>query len=160
MTPPIWWLMMMGHDFYTLHMDPQLYSSTHWSQWVKGSELGAAWVKEFNSDQKFCLHGQSSVLCVLGLILKWNLASLCHFPLTCVRHSCFLFPGSLRDLAAAVFVQAEGDRGQEGARSQGSRSDLQSSILRSSHSLSGPCDVQVSFLEAFHSCSYLGLFRT
>ena len=104
--------------------------------------------------------GQGSVLCALGLILKWNLASLCHFPLTCVGSSCFLSTGSLRALAAAVLVQAEGDRGQEGAKSQGSRFDLESSILCSSHPLSGPCGVRASFLEAFHSCSYLGLFRT
>ena len=94
---------------------------------------------------------QSSVWCALGWILKWNLTSLYHSPRTWAR---VLFPGPLRALTAAMFVQAEGDRGQEGTKSQGSRFDLESSILFSSHPLSGPCGVQVSFLEAFHSCSY------
>ena len=94
---------------------------------------------------------RSSVWCALGWLLKWNLTSLYHSPLTWAG---VLFPGPLRALAAAVFVQAEGDRGQEGTKSQGSRFDLESSILFSLHPLSGPYGVQVSLLEAFHSCSY------
>lgn len=149
MTPPIWWLMIMGHVFLYFTHGP---STLFFHPLITVSQ---GRVKEFNNDQKFCLHGaEFCLVCSWHTrfhFLKWNLTSLYHSPRTWAR---VLFPGPLRALTAAMFVQAEGDRGQEGTKSQGSRFDLESSILFSSHPLSGPCGVQVSFLEAFHSCSY------
>lgn len=96
---------------------------------------------------------QSSVWCALGWVLKWNLTSLYHSLLTCAR---VLFPGPLSPCSRCV---CPGWRwqGTRGCKEQSSRFDLESSLLFSSHPLSGPCGVQVSFPEAFHSCSY---FRT
>lgn len=70
---PSHWLMIVGRVILYFAVDPQLCSSSHWSQQVRGNELGEAWVKAFNNDWISCPHGtQCLILYVLGLILKWN----------------------------------------------------------------------------------------
>lgn len=147
-----WWDTIFILYTWTLNLFLHPLITVSQGKWA-GSSLGQG----INSDQKFCLRGQSSVLCSWGQtwMESHQFVSLSHLPVSGTLVSFSLGPLELRYCCACPGWR----QGQAGARSQGQQVWLCSQafcvLLTPS---SGPCGVQVSFLEAFHSCSYLGSF--
>lgn len=110
-TPPI----LLTNDSGSVIWYVYTYGPSYWSQWVKGSELEEGWVKGFNNHWIFHPHRTRNSVLFFVLLLDSGMKS-CHLvplPLTCVECSCFLSPGLLVALRAALVLQKLREQGTE-----------------------------------------------